>query len=129
MSGWTRQTARDIQDDQLGVSTRVAPTTPMKLAVCTTTGSAASAGTELGSTTRPSITFAAATNADPPVSSNSAAVNVTAGAAGTINGADIYDNAGTPVRKAWAGLTTPRTVAIGDILAFAIGAIQVQTAS
>lgn len=129
MSGWTRQAAREIQDDQLGVSTRTAPTTPMKLAVDTATGSAASAGTELGSTTRPSIAFAAATNADPPVSSNSGTVNVTAGAGGTVNGLDVFDSAGTPIRKVWGGLTTPRVVVAGDTLAFAASSINMSTAS
>lgn len=129
MSGWTRATAQAFQDDQLGVATRVAPTTPLKLAVETVAGTAAAAGTELGSTTRPTITFAAATNADPPVSANSGAVNVTCGASGTVVAVAIWDSAGTPVRKAWGPLTASRTVAAGDTLAFAAGAVALSTSS
>jgi hypothetical protein len=127
-SGWTTATASAIQDDQFGVSTRTAPTTPMKLSVETVAGSAASAGTELGSTTRPTVTMGAASGA-PPVSSNSASCTVVAGAAGTVVAAAIWDSAGTPIRKAFGPLGTSRTVAIGDSLAFAIGAITFTTTS
>lgn len=129
MSGWTRQTAREIQDDQMGVSARVAPTTPMKLSVETVAGSAAAAGTELGSTTRPTIAFSAATNADPPVSASSGTTNVTCGATGTVVALAVYDNAGSPIRKAWGALTTSRAVVSGDTLAFAAASVNLSTSS
>lgn len=128
MSGWTNATAAAIQDDQFGVATRTAPTSPMKLSVETVAGTTGAAGTELGATTRPTITMGAATGT-PPVSANSAAVNVVAGASGTVVAVAIYDSAGTPIRKAWGPLTASRTVVSGDTLAFAIGAVTFSTTS
>lgn len=125
--GWTQQTAQAIHDDQLGVTARTAPTTPMKLAAETTAGTTSSAGTELTSTTRPTVTFGAGSAANPVVSSNSAATTVVAGGAGTVTAIAIWDSAGTPIRKAHGPLGTSRTVAIGDSLAFAIAAITQST--
>jgi hypothetical protein len=122
MAGLTNATAAAYIDDSFGTSARVAPTTPMKLSVETVAGTTTAAGTELGSTTRPTITMGAATGT-PPVASNSAACNVTAGASGTVVAIAIYDSAGTPVRKWWGPLAASRAVVNGDTLAFAIGAV------
>jgi hypothetical protein len=122
MSGLTNATAAAYIDDSLGTSTRTAPTTPMKLSVETVAGTTSAAGTELGSTTRPSIAFGASSGT-PPVASNSAQVTVVAGAGGTVVAQAIYDSAGTPVRKWWGPLASSRTVIAGDSLVFAIAAI------
>jgi hypothetical protein len=122
MSGLTNARAAAYIDDSFGTSTRTAPTTPMKLSVETVAGTTSAAGTELGSTTRPTITMGAATGT-PPVASNSASVTVVAGASGTVVAQAIYDSAGTPVRAWWGPLTSSRTVVAGDSLLFAIGAI------
>lgn len=122
MSGYTAITAAAVIDDQFGTSARVAPTTPMKLAVETVAGTTSAAGTELGSTTRPTIVFGAATGT-PPVASNSGAVTVVAGAGGTVVAQAIWDSNGTPVRKAWGPLTSSRTIVTGDSLVFAIAAV------
>lgn len=127
-SGYTYATSAAVQDDQFGVTARTAPTTPMKLSPETVAGSATAAGTELGSTTRPSLTMAAATGT-PPVSSNSASCTVTAGAGGTVVAIAVYDSAGTPIRKAFGPLGSSRTVVTADSLAFAIGAITFTTTS
>lgn len=128
MSGWTNTTAGAIQDDQFGVTARTAPTTPMKLSPETTAGTTSAAGTELGSTTRPTITMGAASGT-PPVSANSASCTVVAGAGGTVTAIAIFDSNGTPVRKAWGALTSSRTVVTADSLVFAIGAVTFTTTS
>ena len=122
MSGLTNATASAVIDDQNGVTTRTAPTTPLKLRVETVAGTTSAAGTELGSTTFPSITMGAASGT-PPVASNSGSVTITCGAGGTVVAAAIWDSAGTPIRKWWGALTTSRTVVTSDSLVFAIGAV------
>lgn len=92
----------------------------MKLSVETVAGTAGSAGTELGSTTRVTITMGAAAGT-PPVASNSATSTIIAGAGGTVVAQAIYDSAS--VRWWWGPLTNSRTVVTGDALAFAIGSV------
>lgn len=120
MSGLTTATWNTYIDDILGTTLRTAPTTPMKLALETVAGTAAAAGTEATGYTRPTITFTAASGA---ATSNSGALTIPISTGQTINAVAVYDNAGTPVRKLWGGLTTPRTVVAGDSLAFAAGSI------
>lgn len=124
MSGWTDATWRAIIDDQFGTTVRTAPTTPMKLAQETVAGTGAAPGTEATGYTRPTITMGAASSSTSNHSaSNSGALTVPFSAGQTINALAVYDSAATPVRKAFGGLTTPRTVVSGDSLAYAIGSI------
>lgn len=122
MSGFTYPTWQQVIDDQFGTTVRTAPTGPMKLALETVAGTATAAGTELTGYTRPTIAFSAATGS-PPAASNSAALTIACSVGATVNAQAVYDSAGTPIRKAWGPLTTPRTVVAGDSLAFAIGSI------
>lgn len=128
MSGLTNATAAAYIDDSFGTSARVAPTTPMKLSVETVAGTTSAAGTELGSTTRPSIAFGAAAGT-PPVATNSAQVTVVAGAGGTVLAHAVYDSAGSPIRKWWGPLTSSRTVVSGDSLVYAAAAISASITS
>jgi hypothetical protein len=41
--------------------------------------------------------------------------------AATVNGVEIWDSAGTPVRLWWGPLTTPRSLQAGDELKFSAG--------
>lgn len=122
MSGLTNATAAAYIDDSFGTTARTAPTTPMKLSVETVAGTTSAAGTELGSTTRPSIAMGAATGT-PPVASNTAQVTVVAGASGTVVAEAVYDSAATPVRKWWGALGTSRAVVTGDSLIFAAASV------
>lgn len=129
MSGFTTATWQQVIDDQFATAVRTAPTGPPKLALETVAGTATAAGTELTGYTRPACAMAAAV-AGPPVSaSNSGALSIPCSTGATVNALALYDSAGTPVRKAWGGLTTPRTVVAGDSLAFAAGAIVFQGTS
>jgi hypothetical protein len=119
--------ANRLLDASLGTAAYTAPTGAMKLALETSTGTNASAGTEVtgGSYARQTITFAAASAG---AASNSNAITFTAMPAATVTGAEIYDSAGTP-RRAWVGaLSASKTVASGDSLSFAIGAVVITLA-
>lgn len=125
-SGLDRTRARAYIDDSLGTSTRTAPTTPMKLQVCTVAGTENTAGTALGSTTAQTIAFGAASNANPPVASSTGTTTITAGASGTVVSIEINDSAGTPVRAWFGALTANRTVVAGDSLVFAAASVTAQ---
>lgn len=96
------------------------PTTPIKIALTTTTPTASAAGTEVtgGSYARQTQTYAAA-------SAGSIASNVALTYAGmpvaTVVGVDEYDSAGTPVRRWFGTLTTPKTTNAGDTLTIGSG--------
>lgn len=107
----------------LGISTYTAVTGAMKVALVTATGSATAAGTEVvgGSYARQTVVFSA------PVAgatSNNATINFTSMPATTVTGIDIYDSAGSPVRRAFGALAASKTTSAGDTLSFAAGAIQ-----
>jgi hypothetical protein len=93
----------------------------MKLAVETAAGTAAAAGTELASTTRPTIAFANAPSGTPPVSGNSSPCTVVAGSSGTVNALAIYDS--TPTRKWFGPLAAARPVVTGDSLLFGTNSV------
>lgn len=128
-SGFPQAGNQAIVDDQLGTTNRTATTTPVKLRLESVAGSATAAGTELTGTTFPTITFHASTAANPSVGASNGTTSVTIGQNATVNAVAVWDTAGTPIRKAFAPMTTPRAVLIGDILAFADSAIQVTQAS
>jgi hypothetical protein len=128
MSGLTSARAAAYIDDSVGTTARTAPTTPVKLRVETVAGTTSAAGTELGSTTFPTIAFGAATGT-PPVASSTGTTTVVAGAGGTVVAIAIWDTAGTPVRIWWGALTSSRTVVAGDSLAFAAAAVTLSITS
>ncbi len=116
-----------LLDASLGTATYTAPTGPMKLALETTNGTAASAGTEVtgGSYARQTITFASASSG---TANNSNSPTFTAMPAATVTGVAIYDNSGSP-RRCWTGaLTSSKTVGAGDTLSFATSSISISLA-
>lgn len=102
-------------------------TSPLKAALCSTTGSTTSAGTEDtgGSYARQNMGPGTPSAAAPSVMSNTASVNYTGMPALTSNGTDIYDSNATPIRCCGGDLTTPKTTASGDSLSFAIGSLAI----
>jgi hypothetical protein len=103
-----------------GQTAYVAPTAPVKVALVSTTGTAAAAGTEIsgGGYVRTTITFAAAAGGS--ISSN-AAVTFTNMPAVTVTGVDEWDSAGTPVRRWFGNLSASKTVNAGDTFSIASG--------
>ena len=113
--------------DALVGTTAYTVTTPIKLALVTTNGDDATAGTQVtgGSYARQTITFGAASAG---AIANSAAISFAGMPAATVVGIELYDNAGTPKRLAYGPLTTSRSVAAGDTVQFAISAISLSLA-
>lgn len=111
-----------------GVGTPTRPTTPLKVALFTTSPNqeTGAGGTEVsgGSYARTSVTFSAASGG---ASSNSADVTFPTATAswGTVVAAGIYDSAGTPVLL-WVGnLSTSKTIDVGDTFKIPAGQLTV----
>lgn len=124
MSGLTTNEANALLNAST-INATYSYTTSCKLALCTATGNATTAGTEVtggaGPYARQTATFA--TGASGGAISNTSAITYSGMPAGTVTGVDLYDTAGTPNRKWWGGLTTSRALLAGDSLSFAIGAL------
>jgi len=111
----------------LSVGTPTRPTAPLKVALVTANGDDATAGTEVtgGSYTRQNLSVAAAVNG---ATSNSADLVWTGMPAATVVGVEIWDSAGSPVRLWYGPLSATRTVAAGDELRLAAGALSLSLA-
>lgn len=104
----------------LGIAAYTAPTTPMRLALMTVTGSAAAAGTEVvgGSYARQSLAGTLGTVTNGQVSNSAGAVTFTGMPAVTVTAAEVYDSAGSPRRAWWAALAASKALGAGDSLSF-----------
>ncbi len=98
--------------------------TGSRLALMTTQGSAAAAGTEVtgGSYARQTLSWAAAASGS---QATNAAVNFTGMPATTVNSVEVYDTAGT-TRIEYSTSFTAKTTNAGDTLSFASAAITSQ---
>lgn len=114
-----------LADACFGKATYTAPTTPMKLAVCSTTGTASTAGTEAsgGSYARQDLSAALPANSTNGLWTTNAAITFLNMPAGTWTSVEIFDSNGTPRRACFGALTANKTTASGDTLSFASGAI------
>jgi hypothetical protein len=112
--------ANAVLNASSGQTTYTNPTTPIKVALVTTTGTATAAGTEVsgGSYARQTITFAAASAGS--IASNSA-LTYTSMPACTVTGVDEWDSTGTPVRRWFGNLSASKTVNSGDTFSIASG--------
>lgn len=119
--------ANRLLDATLGTASYTAPTGPMKVALVTANGSATVAGTEAtgGSYARQTVVFGSASAGS---AANTGLLRWTNLPAATIVGVEIWDSAGTPRRQHYSGLTANKTVAAGDALEIAIGALTVTQA-
>lgn len=125
MAALAQAEAGRLTDASLGKAAFSAPTTPMMLALTTTTGTASAAGTEVtgGSYARQNLTTALPANSTNGTITTTGAINYTSMPAATTTAVEAYDSNGSP-RRAWFGaLTASKTTAPGDTLSFAIGAI------
>lgn len=119
--------ANNIIDASLATASFTASTGSIKCRLMTANGSATSAGTELATsggytsgTGAPAVTFASASGGS--AASNSA-VTVTNMPATTIVGVELWDSAGTPLRKWWGALTASKTTNSGDTFSIASGSL------
>jgi len=122
MAGIVQVEEGNLLNGWLGIAAYTAVTGAMKLALATVTGTSTTAGTEVsgGSYGRLTIVFSTPSAG---TTSNNALISFTNMPAVTTTGIDIYDSAGTPIRRAFAALTTSKTTALGDTLSFASTAI------
>jgi hypothetical protein len=113
----------------MGGTAFTAPTAPVKVALTTTVGTATAPGTEVsgGSYARQTLSITPASGA--AAGSNSAALTYTSmpavGSPG-VQGVDVFDSAGTPVRLWTGGLSAAKTTNAGDTFTIAAGALTYQ---
>ena len=129
MAALAQVEATALLNASFGKVTFPTPTTPMMLRLMTANGSATAAGTQVtgGTYTPQNLTTALGTAASGSITTTGA-VTFTLMPAATVVGVEVWDSAGTPVRK-WFGTTTSSiTTTAGDTVTFAIGAISASLA-
>ena len=118
--------AANIVDASLATAAFTASTAPIRCRLMTANGSGTAAGTELTTgggytpgTGAPSVTFNAASTATGQATSSSA-VTVSNMPSATITGVELWDSAGTPIRKWYGALSGGnKVVAAGDTFTIA----------
>jgi len=127
MAGLVQAHANAILDASLDGGSVTLSTSAIKCRLMTANGSATSAGTELSTsggytsgTGAPTVTFAAASSGS---KASNAAVRVTNMPAATIVGVELWDSAGTPLRKWWGALSANKTTNSGDTFSIASGSL------
>jgi hypothetical protein len=103
------------------------PVTPLTCRLMTAVGTNTANGTELATsggytagTGAPTVTFAAASAGS---KASNVAVTVTNMPATTINGIELWDASGTPVRLWWGPLTAAKTTNSGDTFTISSGSL------
>lgn len=116
----------DASMDQSGASVRLS-TGPMHVRYMTTVGTSTSNGTELttsggytSGTGAPTLTYAAASAGS---KASNSAVTTTNMPAATITAIEVWDSAGTPLRKWWGLLTASKTTNSGDTFTVPSGSL------
>jgi hypothetical protein len=132
MPGMSAAHAANVVDASLGTAAFVATVAPIRCRLMTANGSATAAGTELATSAgytagagAPEVEFASASTSTAQAASDTA-VTVTNMPAATVVGVELWDSAGSPVRKWWGPLTASKTLNAGDTFSIAAGALTVQ---
>jgi hypothetical protein len=109
-----------LLDASSGTTTYTNPTTPIKVRLNTAVGSSTAAGTQVtgGSYAAQTLTMSAASAES---NTSSGALTYTSMPAVTVTSVDEFDSAGTPIRRWWGSLTTPKTTNSGDTFSIAGG--------
>lgn len=115
----------NVLDASLGTASFTATTTPLKCRLMTANGSGTSNGTEVtgGSYASQTVTFGSAASL---VATSNVALTYTSMPAATVVGVELWDSAGTPIRKHWGALTASKTTNSGDTFSIASGSLTVQ---
>lgn len=119
--------ANGLLDASLGTTALTATVTPLKCRLMTAIGSGTAAGTELAT----SGSYVAATGLSPATmaaaasgsAASSVALTQTNMPAATITAIELWDSAGTPLRKWYGALTANKTTNSGDTFTIAIGSL------
>lgn len=103
----------NLMDASLGTATLVATVTPLKCRLMSTNGSVSAAGTEVtgGSYASQTATFASTAGQSAAATGT---LTYTTMPATTVVGLELWDSAGTPVRKHLGPLTSSKTTNAGD---------------
>lgn len=120
--------ANKLLDASLAGTAYTTHPTPINLRLMTANGSSTSAGTEVtnagGSTYAAQATSWAAASAGSKATNGAITFTNMPGTGGvTVNGIELWDSTGTPLRVWWGALTTPKTTGLGDTLTFPSGSI------
>lgn len=129
MSAFAQAQATNVLNGTFIPASYVAITAPIKIKQMSVTPDQSAAGTELSGSGFTAGGVAITWNA-PAVATGTysgtignQALTIANSPAGTVNGIDIVDSAGSPRRLMWGALTSPRTLAAGDTLSYAANAI------
>jgi hypothetical protein len=127
MAALNQAHANNMIDASLGTAAFVATVTPLKCRLDTAVGTATAAGTELGTggsyTAGVGLSPATMASAASGSAASSVALTQTNMPAATITSVELWDSAGTPVRKWWGLLTAPKTTNVGDTFTIASGSL------
>jgi len=113
----------NIIDASLGTASFVATVGPLKCRLMTANGTASTNGTQLtGGTYAPlTVTFGSAAGQS---AANTNALSYTGLTVGSVVvGFELWDSAGTPIRKWWGPATSPRTVGADGTYTVPIGSL------
>lgn len=106
-----------------GRTTYPATTGPLKMRLNTAAGSDSAAGTEVTGGTYSAQAITTWNAAASRAITNNTPLSYTLMPACTVTSADFFDSNGSPVRKMYGNLGSPKVVAAGDTLSFAAAAI------
>lgn len=129
MSAFAQTQAVNILNGTFIPASYVAITAPIKIKQMSVTPSESAGGTELSGSGFTAGGIAISWNAPATATGTysgtigNQALTISNAPAGTVNGVDIVDSAGSPRRLMWGALTTPRTLAAGDTLSYPANAI------
>lgn len=120
--------ANEILTFMHGGAAPTALTGPMHVRIYTVNGNATTSGTEVATgggytsgTGAPTVTYAAAAAGSQASNASVAITNYPR--VETVTGIEIWDSTGTPKRVEFGSLVASKTMAAGDTLSFASGAI------
>lgn len=130
MAALVQAHANNILDASLGTSTFTATVGPLKVRLITTgtASTATTAGTEVtnagGSTySAQTVTFSAASAGSAVSGGANGTVTFTNMPAITVVGVELWDSAGTPLRKWFGSLSANKTTNLGDTFQIAAGSL------
>jgi hypothetical protein len=122
MAALVQVEANGLLDSSMAGTAYTAATTPIKCALITTTtpSTATAAGSEVsgGSYARQTITFSAASAGS---KTSNATINFTSMPAVTVGGVELWDSAGTPIRRWFGTLSANKTTNSGDTFSISSG--------
>lgn len=122
MAALVQVEANGLLDSSMAGTAYTAPTTPIKCRLMTANGTATSAGTEVtgGSYASQTATFSAASAGSKSTNAN---LTYTSMPATTVVGVELWDSAGTPIRRWFGALTANKTTNSGDTFSITSGSL------